>query len=915
MPETFNAGEPLAPRGARSPRVPPRSGPAPAGEDAYPAFSAADFSQPGDIPPGPRERLLPETPRDSAPARRPRAPRPTPRPTPARRRGFGVLGVLGRLFGLVVTLGMLAAVVGGVALYGMVHRYAADLPSIDALRTKEPRVMSRVYAADSRLLAELATERRIFVPIAAIPPLVRQAFISAEDQNFYTHKGVDPVAILRAMATDLAQYGQGRRPVGASTITQQVAKNMLVGNEVSLARKVREALMALRIEEGLSKDRILELYLNEIYLGLQAYGVAAAAQAYFNKSLDELTIPEAAFLAALPKAPNNYNPFRFPEAARARRDFVIDRMEADHAITAEQAQAARAAPITPSGFRRPETLPGADYFTEEVRRWLVEKFGADRTTQGGLVVRTTLDPALQLAADRALRDGLLRYDLRHGGWRGPYARMDVNASFRTGWAAALAAAPKPAGMLPEWRAAVVLELSDTEARLGFLDRPDDAGPQVPATPRVLPVALADVASWARPAKAGVLGPAPRKMSELVQVGDVVMAQILPGQAAVPGKAQARPERMTFRQIPVVQGALVSIDPATGRVLALSGGWSFERSQFDRATQASRQPGSSFKPFVYLTALQAGISPSQRFLDAPFVVDQGAAGKWRPSNFEQDFSGPVPLRVALEKSLNLVTVRVADKVGMEAVARNAIAFHMVDTMPRVLPAALGAVETTVIREAGAYASLSTGGHEVIPTLIDSVKDRNGQVIWRADQVSCDCADPARPPVVSDPRKQIADPQSVFQLINMMEGVVTRGTGTVAGAGFNRPIAGKTGTSQDFQDAWFSGFTPDLETTVWIGFDTPTTLGNNQTGGELAGPVWHDFMGVALKNRPKLSFPQPPGVTMGSWDSGSGTVTDAFKPGQEPGASGPVGGAPAGATDTPGDAPRQAAAVDSGLGGLY
>jgi penicillin-binding protein 1A len=928
MPETFNAGEPLAPRGtppgaardAAARRVPPRFG-----TETPPDFTPPPgVTAPPDVTPlAPRERLLAETvpedgPRAGRTPRGPKPPRPprAPRPERPRRGGFGVFSVIGRLFGFFMALGMLALVVGGVAAYGMYQRYSADLPSIDSLRSYEPKVMSRVYAGDGELLAELATERRIFVPISAIPPLVKQAFISAEDQNFYSHKGVDPVAILRAGLTDLAQFGQGRHPEGASTITQQVAKNMLVGNEVSLARKIREALLALRIEHTLSKDQILELYLNQIYLGLQAYGVAAAAQAYFNKSLDELTIPEAAFLAALPKAPNNYNPFRFPEAARARRDFVIDRLEADHAITHAQATAARAAPIAPSSFHRPETLPGADYFAEEVRRWLVDTFGAERTTQGGLVVRTTLDPTLQIAADRALRDGLMKYDRLHGGWRGPYARMDVTANFRTGWAQALAAAPKPPGILPEWRAAVVLEVTDSEARLGFLDRPDNAGPQIPATPRVLPVLLSDVASWARPARNGVLGPAPRKMGELVKVGDVVMAQIIPASPAGPGRAPAHPERMVFRQIPQVQGALVSLDPATGRVLALSGGWSFENSQFDRATQANRQPGSSFKPFVYLTALQAGISPSQRFLDAPFVVDQGAAGKWRPSNYEMDFSGPVPLRVALEKSLNLVTVRVADRIGMEAVARNAIAFHMVDNMPRVLPAALGAVDTTVIREAGAYASLATLGREVIPRMIDSVQDRTGKVIWRADTLSCACGDPSKPPVITDPRKQIADPQSVYQLINMMEGVVTRGTGTPAVAGLNRIVAGKTGTTQDFQDAWFSGFTPDLATSVWIGFDNPATLGNNQTGGELAGPVWHDYMAVALKNRPKLNFIQPPGVTLAQWDSGSGTVTDAFKPGQVPGASVPMGPLSDGLSDQPTDGPpKQAAAVDSGLGGLY
>ncbi len=847
------------------------------------------------------------------PMRRERSPKKAPKSPrsgkPARR--WSATRMIGRVFTVLLALGMVVGVIGGVVVYGAYRKYSADLPDIASLQTYQPRVMSRVYASDSQLLAELATERRIFVPIAAIPDLVKHAFISAEDQNFYTHGGVDPVAIARAGITDLLQYGQGRRPIGASTITQQVAKNMLLGNEVSFSRKIREALLAVRIETTLSKDHILELYLNEIYLGLQAYGVAAAGQAYFNKSLDQLTIPEAAFLAALPKAPNNYNPFRYPEAARARRDFVIDRMAQDHVITAEEATSAKATPVQPSAFRRPETLAGGEYFTEEVRRWLIDKFGADQTTQGGLMVRTTLDPKLQIAADKTLREGLMRYDLRRGGWRGPVSRMETGPNFRNAWATLLAAVPHPPGQLAEWRTGVVVDTTDTEAHIGIIDR--QAGGVAPIA-RVLPLPLSDL-SWARPNKAGVLGPVPRKMAEVLAPGDVVMVELLPPVPAQ-GKAAARPERVVLRQIPQVQGALVSIDPATGRVLALSGGWSFENSQFDRVTQANRQPGSSFKPFVYLTALESGISPSQRFLDAPFVVDQGAAGKWRPGNYELDFNGPVPLRVALEKSLNLVTVRVADKVGMDAVAKTAIAFHEVDSMPRVLPAALGAVDTTVMREAGAYASFDAGGREVIPTLIDSVQDRSGHLLWRPDARPCvGCQDPAHIPTLDDPRQQIADAPSTFQLVTMMQGVVTRGTGGPAGAGLNRAIAGKTGTSQDFNDAWFVGFTPDLVTAVWIGFDAPASLGNNETGGNVSAPVWHDFMAVALKNRPNLKFIPPQGVIMGSWDSGSGMVIDAFKPDQVPGASGPIGGNPAGATDAPAVPPQAAAGVDTGLGGLY
>ena len=842
----------------------------------------------------------------------PDAPPPPPpqRPKPARRkRGNWFTRLLGALFAL-ATLGAVAAAGGGYMLY---QRYGADLPDHESLATYQPRVMSRIYAGDDRLMAELATERRIFVPVGAIPDVVKHAFISAEDQNFYLHRGFDPIAIVRAGLTDALQYGSGRRPIGASTITQQVAKNMLLGNETSISRKVRELILAVRIEQSLSKEKILELYLNEIYLGLQAYGVASAAQAYFNKPLDELTVAEAAFLAVLPKAPNNYNPFRFPDAARARRDWVIDRMADDRAITATQAAQAKATAIAPAPFRRPETVTGAEYFAEEVRRQLIDKYGADMTTQGGLVVRTTLDPALQATADRVLRDGLVRYDQRRGGWRGPVGRMELGPNLRTGWAGALASTTNPPGLPPEWRLAVVLEMTDSEAKLGVLDRSAaGAAPQ----PRVLPMQLADL-GWARPRVEDRLGAAPRKLADVVKIGDLVMTLTAPATPAQ-GKTAGRPERLLLRQIPLAQGALVSIETATGRVVAMSGGWSFETSQFNRATQANRQPGSSFKPMVYLTAMENNISPSQRFLDAPFVVDGGAAGKWRPSNYEQDFSGPVSLHVALEKSLNLVTVRVADRVGMEKVAQTAIAFHMVDNMPRVLPAALGAVETTVMREAGAYASLATGGREVTPTLIDSIQDRNGAAIWRAPSPSCTgCDNPTARPVLAETRKQLSDPASVFQLVTMMQGVVARGTGFPAGEGLGRAIAGKTGTTQDFSDAWFSGFTPDLATIVWVGFDVPAPLGPNETGGNISAPIWHDFMAVALKSRPKLTFPVPEGVSLATWDSGSGMVTDAFKPGQTPGASVAADSpAPAANADgTPAATAPHAAGVDSDLGGLY
>ncbi len=848
-----------------------------------------------------RERLVPPDPvpepKRAKPAKRVSA---RPRRSPLR--------LVGRLLGVAATLVAVVTILGGAVLYHGYQKLTEELPTVDGLSQYQPPVMSRIYAGDDSLVAELAKERRIFVPYTAIPDMVKQAFVSAEDQNFWTHKGVDPGAVARAAFTDLMQMGRNRRPIGASTITQQVARNMLLGtNERTMMRKIKEAVLAIRVEQTLSKERILELYLNEIYFGLQSYGVAAAAQTYFNKSLDQITLPEAAFLASLPKAPNNYNPFRFPDAARARRDWVLDRMADDRAITPEQAAAAKAGPVVTGQFHRPDVVAGSEWFGEEVRRQMVDRFGAEATTEGGLVVRTSLNPALQALADQVLRKGLMSYDRAHAGFRGPVARLDPSAAtLRTGWQRSLAALPRPPGMLADWHLAVALEVSGAEARMGWID---SAG-----TAHNSSMLLSD-SGWARPNRNGSIGGSPHRMADVVQVGDVVMAEAA---SATPLKGAAA-DRVLLRQVPQVQGALVSLDPATGRVLAMSGGWNFDSSQFNRATQAERQPGSSFKPMVYLAAMQQDLSPSQKVLDAPFVLDQGAAGVWRPGNFEPSFAGPISIHQALERSLNLATIRLAQKVGMDAVAANAIAFHVVDSMTHYLPNALGAVDTTVLRQAGAYASLDQGGREVVPTLMDSVQDRDGHVIWRAPGVACSgCTDPYRAPLLSDTRTQLADPLSVFQVVTMMQGVVAHGTGYEAGKGLGRlGIAGKTGTTQDSNDAWFVGFTPDLVTAVWVGFDNPSSLGEKETGGVISGPIWHDFMAVALKDRPNLPFRVPDGLTLATWTA---NVTDAFKAGQVPGQSGPTigggeGGGGGGGSGVTASSGGTGTGVDSGVGGLY
>ena len=860
-------------------------------------------------PTKPADRLVPRPDRPAAAARG--AARIANRPKPSPWRWFG------RIVGVFFALMALAGFVGVIALYGAYQFYTADLPDVEVLRNYQPAVMSRIYAGDGELMQELATERRIFTAYAGIPEVVRKAFVSAEDQNFWRHRGVDPLAIVRAAVTDIEHMGEGRRPVGASTITQQVAKNMLLGNEVSFRRKIREAILAMRIEQTLSKERILELYLNEIYLGQQSYGVTAAAQAYFDKPLNRLTLAEAALLAALPKAPNTYNPLRNPEAAHLRRDWVLERMAEDRDITAAQAAAAKAEPIALAPAHRPDTVGFGAYFGEEVRHRLTEHFGADRMAQGGLMVRTSMNPVLQQAAERIVREGLMNYDRKNGGWRGPVAHLDPTA-LRGNWAERLGELAPPPGMLPDWRLAVVLEQTDTEAKLGWLDAAANQ-PQAVPVPRISPMLLGDL-GWARAVRADRLGPPPRRIADVMRPGDVVMAQLAGTAAGEANRASGRPERLLLRQIPQLQGALVSLDPRTGRVLALCGGWSHDQSQFNRATQALRQPGSAFKPFVYLTAMEQGVSPSQRFADAPFVLDMGKAGQWRPMNYEQDFLGPTPLHVALVKSRNLVTLRVAQQVGMNAVAQNAIAFHIVDSMPRVLPAALGAVDTTVMRLAGAYAALDEGGREVIPTVIDSVQDRDGHLLWRPAALQCgNCdGDADHPPVLDDARKTIADPASVFQVVTMMQDVVAHGTGYAAGVGLNRPIAGKTGTTQDFNDAWFGGFTPDLVTVVWVGFDAPAGLGNGETGGALAAPIWHDYMAIALKNRPVLQFVAPPGVTLAKWDTGSGIVTDAFKKGQEPGATAAQTAEGSGdeqGGDQSGGGGKTTGKLDTTMGGLY
>lgn len=815
---------------------------------------------------------------------------------------------------LVLLVLVLAGGAGGLAVW----YFGRDLPDYQQLVDYQPATVSRVLAGDGRLMAEYATERRVFVPVSAMPPLVVHAFLSAEDRNFYSHLGIDPLAMARAAATDVLRVATHRRPIGASTITQQVAKNFLVGNELSYQRKVKEALVALRMERVLSKDRILELYLNEIYLGGGAYGVAAASLTYFNKSLDELTIDEAALLAALPKAPGTYNPQRNPDQARARRDWVIDRMAEGGFITVEQARSAQAKPIV-LGHRNETETAQAAYFTEEVRRELLARYGDKGLYQSGLTVRTSLNPNLQAAADSALRAALISYDRRHG-YRGPVAHMEAIAD----WHARLSSAPLPAGAGDAgWKLAVVLGTPPDGAMIGLAD----------GTPGRIPY---EELRWARRVvDDDHVGPTPKTPADALVAGDIILVERLAGQAAHDPKGGVL---YGLRQIPEVSGGLVAMDPHTGRVLAMIGGFSYEISQFDRATQAVRQTGSSIKPFIYLAALDHGFTPSTLVLDAPFVIDVGPGQpKWKPANYEHNFLGAVPMRIGLEESRNLMTARIGSAIGLDTVGEYVERFGIMEHMPREYSMLIGADETTLLKLTTAYAMLDNGGKRIAPTFIDRVQDRDGMTIFRADSRPCVGCDGVEwtgqaSPELPDTREQIADPASVYQTVSLMEGVIERGTGRGALV-VGKPLAGKTGTTNDSDDTWFIGFSPDLVCGVFIGYDTPRSLGNREAGATVALPAFRDFMLEALKDTPAIPFRTPPGIRLVRVNAATGqlaragdktVIYEAFKPGTEPTGNSEIitGGAgvsedadamPAAGSD--GDTVVRQAAPASGTGGLY
>jgi len=710
-----------------------------------------------------------------------------------------------------------------------------DLPDASDLAEYRPPTSTRVYAWDGTLIGEFGKERRIFIPYDQIPPLQVKAFLAAEDRKFFEHGGIDLSGLGRAMTRDVWNLARGRKLQGGSTITQQVAKNVLLSNDPTFGRKIKEAILARRIEQVLPKTRILELYLNEIWLGYRSYGVAAAAFNYFGKPLNELSVAQMAFLAALPKGPSNYDPIKRRAPAIARRNWIIDEMASMGAITRTQADEAKREDLKVQTAPERAHYHDADYFVEEARRTAVAQLGA-KAEDGGLYIRTTIDSTLQTAARVALMKGLEAYDHRHG-WRGAWGHSDL----QPGWEKEATDKAAPAERRG-WRPAAVDHITGNSVHVAL-----PSGGSGDLDPK-------DVA-WAKATKG--LG-----------VGDLIFVE-----------PEENTKLYNLRQVPIVNGAIVVIEPHSGRTLAMVGGYSFSLSKFNRATQANRQPGSSFKPFVYATALENGFTPASIVSDAPISLPGANGVVWEPENYKHETSGPGPIRNGLVYSRNLMTLHIAMKVGMKAIAANAIKYGVVDKMDPVLAMAIGAGETTPYRLVGAYSMFPNGGRRVDPHLIEEVGDRNGQLILKSDTRDCPhCADAfagQESPRIQPSGTQVMDPITAYAITLMLQGVVQNGTGSaVSSLGY--PLAGKTGTTNDYRSAWFVGYSPNLVAGVFVGFDDNRSLGEGETGAVAAVPIFIDFMREALRGQPKSDF-KPPKDTRFISVNGH---REAFRPGQEP-----------------------------------
>lgn len=787
-------------------------------------------------------------------------------------------------FGGIFTFVTMGIAVVALSIGAVLYIYSYDLPSHESLAQYQPPTISRIYSREGRIIDEFAKERRLFLPAEEIPDLVKQAFISAEDKNFYQHAGYDARGIAAAFVEAVRSRGQNVR--GASTITQQVMKNFLLSGDRQIERKIKEIILATRIEETLDKESILELYMNEIFLGQNSYGVAAAAQTYFNKTLSELAPHEAATLASMPKAPSQFHPVRRKERLLSRRDFVLKEMKENGYITEDVYEIEVAQPLLSvqngdyDSFR--SALPSRDYFTDEIRRQLSRDFGEEEFFTGGMAVRATLDPELQDVAATALRHALEKYDRDQGVWRGTGKTISTDLlNDEAAWREALreVEVPRDIDLDGKWHPAVVLFVGNRDARIGIEGVPDDADGHF--------INPADV-TWARKQlEDDELGPQARVAGDLLREGEVVLVREVKDE-------DGNFERWSLRQVSEVQGGFMAMDVNNGRVLAMQGGFSYEQSVFNRATQARRQPGSSFKPFVYAAALDSGYSPATIVIDAPIEIDT-PEGLWRPKNSSDKFYGPTPLRTGIEYSRNLMTIRLAKEIGMETVADYAERFGVYDDMNPFLANSLGSEETTLYKMVAAYAMFANGGERVEPTLVDRVQDRAGQTIYRHDQRSCeDCASAElaadSSPRITSNRERVMDAITAYQLTSMMRGVVDRGSASRA-INLDVPAAGKTGTTNEAKDVWFVGFTNTMVAGCYIGYDTPTPLGRNTFGGNTCGPVFNEFMQAAVEKYGGGAFRVPPGGQFINIDrfsgaqlspeaSGDNVVAEYFRLGEEP-----------------------------------
>ena len=710
--------------------------------------------------------------------------------------------------------------------------FSIGLPDYKKLSNYQPPISSRVYSNNGKLIAEYALEKRLFIPFESIPTKVINAFLSAEDKNFFNHPGVDAKGILRALIKNLKNITDNKRLEGASTITQQVAKNFLLTNEVSLNRKIKEAILAFRIERAYSKERILELYLNQIYLGQGTYGIAAASLEYFDKPVKDLDYSESALLAALPKAPSKYDPYKYSEVAKFRRNLVLQNLESNNYISKQEFIKFKDSKIKLKR-RKIEIVNEANSYTEEVRRSIKEKYGFKKLYSEGLSIRTPLDVNFQIAAINSLRDGIESYDKRHG-WRGPI----TNKFKDTNWEKKIQRIKIDPTL--KWHKAEIINISEDSLNFKTLDG-------------IVEKIYVQKLKWSIPNK--------KKISDRFEIGDIIFVK-------------KQKNYWDLKQYPKVNGGIVALDPYTGDVKALVGGFSFKSSEFNRVTQAKRQPGSAFKPIVYASALENGYSPNSIILDAPFVESQGVGLKdWKPENYGKKFYGPSTLRKGIEYSRNLMTVRIAKTLGLNKILDLSNKLEIYDDIPELLSVSLGSAETSLINLTSAYATFVNGGKKIKPNLISRIQDRRGKTIFKLDNKKCvGCEkflnNAESYPFIEHQNERVISEETAYQMTSILSGVVERGTGKKL-KDLNVPIGGKTGTTNNNYDAWFIGFTSNLVIGVYIGFDTPKTLGKFETGSKAALPIFKDFIKKSLYKEDFKEFKIPEGIFLTSLNYDTGT----------------------------------------------